>query len=115
MDADDLVPVGRVLVGVGRPHEERIVELAARHRLPTTYGSGVFPEAGGLLSYGQHQSERFRRAAVYVDRILKGASPGDLPRRTAKCVPAGADLKTARSLGLQLPDSVRLRADHVME
>jgi len=94
---------------------QRIVELAARHRLPTTYGSGLFPEAGGLLSYGQHQSERFRRAAVYVDRILKGASPGDLPVEQPSVFQLVLNLKTARSLGLQLPDSVRLRADHVIE
>lgn len=94
---------------------QRIVELAARHRLPTTYGTGAFPEAGGLLSYGQHQSERFRRAAVYVDRILKGASPGDLPVEQPSVFELVLNLKTARSLGLQLPDSVRLRADHVIE
>lgn len=94
---------------------QRIVELAARHRLPTTYGSGLFPEVGGLLSYGQQQSERFRRAAVYVDRILKGARPGDLPVEQPSVFQLVLNLKTARSLGLQLPDSVRLRADHVIE
>jgi putative tryptophan/tyrosine transport system substrate-binding protein len=94
---------------------QRIVELAARHRLPTTYGSGVFPEVGGLLSYGQQQSERFRRAAVYVDRILKGASPGDLPVEQPSVFQLVLNLKIARSLGLQVPDSVRLRADQVIE
>lgn len=93
----------------------RIVELAARHRLPATYGSDVFPEVGGLLSYGQHPGERFRRAAVYVDRILKGASPGDLPVEQPSTFQLLLNLRTARSLGLELPPSVRLRADRVIE
>ena len=93
----------------------RIVELAARHRLPATYASGGFPEVGGLLSYGQHRSERFRRAAAYVDRILKGAKPGDLPVEQPSTFELVLNLKTARTLRLEIPSSVRLRANHLIE
>ena len=93
----------------------RIVELAARHRLPTTYGSSVFAELGGLLSYGQNQSERFRRAAGYVDKILKGAKPADLPIEQPTKFELVVNLKTAKALGLMIPQSVLLRADHVTE
>lgn len=93
----------------------RLVELAARHRLPTAYGSGVFPEVGGLLSYGQHRSERFLRAAAYVDRILKGAKPGDLPVEQPSTFELVLNLKTARTLRLEIPSSVRLRANRLIE
>jgi putative tryptophan/tyrosine transport system substrate-binding protein len=93
----------------------RIVELAARHRIPAAYGSGVFPDVGGLLSYGQHRTERFRRAAAYVDRILKGAKPGDLPVEQPSTFELVLNLKTARTLRLEIPSSVRLRANHLIE
>jgi ABC-type uncharacterized transport system substrate-binding protein len=93
----------------------RIVELAARHRIPAAYGSGVFPEVGGLLSYGQHRNERFRRAAAYVDRILRGANPGDLPVEQPSTFELVMNLKTARTLRLELPSSVRLRANRLIE
>ena len=96
-------------------HRWRIVELAAHHRLPATYGLAFFPEVGGLLSYGQHRTERFRRAAVYVDRILKGTRPSDLPVEQPSTFQLVLNLTTARSLGLELPASVRLRADQVIE
>jgi putative ABC transport system substrate-binding protein len=94
---------------------QRIVELAARHRLPAAYASGVFPEVGGLLSYGQPRTERFLRAAAYVDRILKGARPGDLPVEQPSAFELVLNLKTTRALKLDLPPSVRLRATHVIE
>jgi putative ABC transport system substrate-binding protein len=94
---------------------QRIVELAARRRLPAAYGSGVFPDVGGLLSYGQHKSERFRRAAAYVDRILKGTKAGDLPIEQPSTFELVLNLKTAHALGLELPSSVRLRANHIIE
>jgi putative ABC transport system substrate-binding protein len=93
----------------------RIVELAVRHRLPAVYEYRVFAEIGGLLSYGPDPYERFRRAAVYVDRILKGARPGDLPVEQPSTFELVLNLHTARRLGLTIPASVHLRADHVIE
>ena len=84
----------------------RIVELAARHRIPAAYQSGLFPEVGGFLSYGLHANERFRRAAGYVDQILKGAKPGELPVEQPRSFELKINLKTAKTLGLELPSSV---------
>jgi putative ABC transport system substrate-binding protein len=93
----------------------RIVDLAARHRLPAVYETRLFTEAGGLLSYGPLTYERFARVAVYVDRILRGAQPGDLPVERPSTFELVVNLKTARSLGLDVPPALRLRADHVIE
>ena len=94
---------------------QQIVELAARHRLPAVYEYRLFAELGGLLSYGPESSERFRRAAVYVDRILRGARPGDLPVEQPSTFELVLNLPTARRLRLTIPPSVRLRADHAIE
>lgn len=94
---------------------QRIVELAARHRLPAVYEFRLFVELGGLLSYGPESSERFRRAAVYVDRILRGARPGDLPVEQPSTFELVLNLPTAHRLRLTIPPSVRLRADHAIE
>jgi len=94
---------------------QRVVELAARHRLPAAYGSSLFPAVGGLLSYGAHSRERFRRAAAYVDQILKGARAGDLPIEQPSTFELVLSLKTAHALGLELPSSVRFRADRLIE
>jgi len=93
----------------------RIIELAAEHRLPTMYETRLFPEAGGLLSYGPLARERFQRMAVYVDRILRGARPGDLPVEQASTFELVLNLRTAKSLRLDVPPKLRLRADHVIE
>jgi putative ABC transport system substrate-binding protein len=93
----------------------RIVELAARHRLPAVYEFRLFVELGGLLSYGPESFERFRRAAAYVDRILRGARPGDLPVEQPSTFELVLNLHTASRLGLTIPPSVRLRADHAIE
>jgi len=94
---------------------QRIVELAARHRLPAVYENGRFMDVGGLASYGPEQSERFRQAAAYVDRILKGARPGDLPIERPSTFELVLNLQTAKSLGLTIPPALRLRADEVIE
>jgi putative tryptophan/tyrosine transport system substrate-binding protein len=94
---------------------ERIVELAARHRLPAVYEHRSFPESGGLLSYGPLSQERFRRMAVYVDRILRGAQPGDLPVEQPTIFELVINLKTAKALGLTIPPSLLVRADQVIE
>jgi putative ABC transport system substrate-binding protein len=93
----------------------RIIDLAARHRLPAVYETRLFAEAGGLLSYGPLTHERFVRIALYVDRILRGAQPGDLPVERPTTFELVLNLKTAKSLGLVVPPSLRLRADHVIE
>jgi putative ABC transport system substrate-binding protein len=89
--------------------------LAARHRLPAIYETRLFPESGGLLSYGPHAQERFARMAVYVDRILRGARPGDLPIEQPSKFELVINLKTAKALGVTIPPSVLLRADQVIE
>ena len=93
----------------------RIVELAARHRLPGVYEYQDFADFGGLLSYGPDPAERFQRAAVYVDRILRGAQPGDLPVEQPSTFQLVVNVKTATSLGLTIPESLRLRAQRVLE
>jgi len=93
----------------------RITDLAARHRLPAVYGLSEYAEAGGLLAYGPNRLDMFRRAATYVDRILKGAKPGDLPVEQPSTFALVINLKTAKALGLTIPPSLLLRADQVIE
>jgi putative ABC transport system substrate-binding protein len=92
-----------------------IIQLAARHRLPAVYETRLFPDAGGLLSYGPLQQERFQRMAVYVDRILRGARPGELPIEQPTKFELVINLKTAKALGLTVPPSVLARADAIIE
>ncbi len=92
-----------------------IVELAAKYRLPTMYGSREFVEGGGLMSYGPNFSELFRRAAVYVDRILKGTKPADLPVEQPMRFELVINLKTAKQIGLKIPPEVLVRADRVIK
>lgn len=93
----------------------RVVELAARHRLPTVYEQRLFPDAGGLLSYGPGDLDRFQRAAVYVDRILRGAKPFELPVERPTRFELVINLKAAKALRLAIPQSVLLQADQVMQ
>jgi putative tryptophan/tyrosine transport system substrate-binding protein len=93
----------------------RLAELAVKHRLPTVYGSLEYAEAGGLLAYGADLADGFRRAPVYVDRILKGARPGDLPIEQATKLRLVVNLKTAKALGLTIPPAVLARADEIIE
>jgi putative ABC transport system substrate-binding protein len=96
-------------------HRELIIALAARHQLPAVYTDRVFVTASGLMSYGPDRVEQYRRAASYVDRILKGEKPGDLPVQAPTKYDLVVNLKTAKALGLDVPRSVLARADEVIE
>jgi len=93
----------------------RVLELAAKHRLPTMYEVRRFVEVGGLVSYGPNTVEMYRRAAFYVDKILKGARPADLPVEQPTKYELVVNMKTAKALGLTIPQSVLLRADEVIQ
>ena len=93
----------------------RITNLAARHRLPAVYGLSEYAEAGGLMAYGPNRLDMFRRAATYVDKILKGAKPGDLPVEQPTKFALVINLKAAKAIGLTIPQSLLLRADQVLE
>jgi putative tryptophan/tyrosine transport system substrate-binding protein len=96
-------------------HRNLIVALAAQHRLPAVYFNRYFVNVGGLISYGPDYVDQFRRAAGYVDRILKGEKPGDLPAQALTKRELVINLKAAKELGLTIPPAVLARADAVLE
>jgi ABC-type uncharacterized transport system substrate-binding protein len=110
---DTLVTVGTDSVFIAsRP---RVVELAAEHRLPAIYATREFVEAGGLLSYGAHYPDLYRRTASYVDKIFKGAKPGELPVEQPTKLELIINIKTAKALGLDVPFHFQQRADEMIE
>jgi putative ABC transport system substrate-binding protein len=130
VQARDVQDIERALGGGGRrrmdamlaladaflwSQRERIVAVAARHRLPAMYAELEFTESGGLMAYGPSVADNFRRAAGYVDRILKGAKPADLPIEQPATLELMINLKTARALGLLIPQSLLVRAAHIIE
>jgi len=96
-------------------HRDVIIELAARYRLPAVYPLRAFVVAGGLVSYGNNTIDPYRRAAGYVDRILKGEKPGDIPVQTPTKFETVVNLKTAKMMGVTIPQTVLARADEVIE
>jgi len=101
--------------GAAVRHRDTIVTLAARYRLPAVYWERLFVAAGGLISYGADLVEQYRRAAGYVDRILKGAKPADMPVQAPTKYELAINLRAAKALGLSVPQSVLGRADEVIE
>jgi putative tryptophan/tyrosine transport system substrate-binding protein len=96
-------------------HRKQLADLAAKHRLPAIYSERLFVEAGGLMSYGANDREMHRRAAVFVDKILKGANPGELPVEQPNTYELVINLRAARALALTIPPSLLTRSDHVVE
>jgi putative ABC transport system substrate-binding protein len=96
-------------------HRARIADLAAKRGLPTMHGVRGYVDAGGLMSYWAYQADLYRRAASYVDRILRGAKPGDLPIEQPTRFELVINLKTAKVLGLTIPPAVLARADEIIQ
>ena len=108
---------GMIVTGGALPqrHRDLIIELAARHKLPTVYFERSFVSAGGLVSYGANETDQYRLAAGYVDRILRGEKPADLPVQAPTKYELVVNLKTAKTLGLTIPQTVLAIADEVIE
>ena len=107
-----LIATSSALAGV---HRDLIITLAARHKLPAVYSNRASVTGGGLISYGPNLVDQYRRAAGYVDRILKGEKPAALPVQAPTKYELVINLKTAKALGLDLPTSLLVRADEVIE
>src|SRR5262249_12714368 len=111
-------PIGGLIAAAGAPaalYRDVIIPLAARHRLPTIYSDPVFAADGGLIAYGPDRIDQYRHAAGYVDRILKGEKPADLPVQQPTKYELVINLKTAKAMGLIVPDPLLARADEVIE
>ena len=111
-------PNGGLIVtpsGTSIKNRDRIIALAAQQHLPAVYSSRYWPAGGGLISYGSDVFEQYRRAADYVDRILKGEKPADLPVQAPTKYELVINLKTAKALGIAVPQTMLARADEVIE
>jgi putative ABC transport system substrate-binding protein len=103
------------LDGITQANLRPIAELAVKHRLPSIYPARGYAEVGGLLAYGSSDVHMYHRAAIFVDKILKGANPADLPVEQPTRWELVVNLKTAKALGVAIPPSLLLRADHIIE
>src|SRR5262245_51958544 len=110
--ADGLLVLGNPILNA---HREQIVDLAVKHRLPATYARPEYIDAGGLMYYGTNYNDLFRRAAIYVDKSLKGAKPADLPVEQAKKFEFVINLKAGKQIGVIIPPNVLVRADRVIK
>jgi putative ABC transport system substrate-binding protein len=110
--ADALMVLGNPILNLNR---KRIVDLAAKHRLPASYARPEYVEVGGLMYYGTNYNDLFRRAAYYVDKILKGAKPGDLPIEQPTKFELLINLNAAKQIGVTIPQSVLYKADRVIK
>jgi putative ABC transport system substrate-binding protein len=110
--ADALMVLGNPILNVNR---KRVIDLAAKHRLPASYARPEYVEAGGLMYYGTNYNDLFRRAAYYVDKILKGAKPGDLPVEQPTKFEFVVNLNAAKQIGIAIPPSVLAKADRVIK
>jgi putative ABC transport system substrate-binding protein len=118
LDAFARVPNGGLLLPPDintTTHFDLLIALAARHRLPAVYSDRLFVSAGGLICYGTDRADQFRTAAAYVDRILRGAKPADLPVQVPSRYETVVNIKTANALGLTLPPALLVAADEVIE
>lgn len=109
---DGLLTVGDPMLGT---HRRKMADLAVRNRVPSIHGTSEYVDAGGLVSYGTNFNDLYRRAAVYVDRILKGAKPADLPVEQPTTFELIVNLKAARQIGLAIPQSILYRADRLLQ
>jgi putative ABC transport system substrate-binding protein len=110
---DGLYPL--TVGGVMRPNQKRIAGFALKSRLPSVHSNREAVDAGGLMSYGRDLADGYRRVATYVDRILKGAKPADLPVERPTKFELVINLKTAKQIGLTIPQKVLARADRVIK
>ena len=101
--------------GMFLAHRAQIIDLAAKYRIPTMYGVRELVQAGGLIAYGVNLPEMYHHGALFVDRILKGAKPGDLPVERPTKFELMINLKTAKTLGLTIPQTLLIRADQLIE
>ena len=109
-------PIEKINIWLGSPRfRSTIIALSAASRVPAVYPERDYTDDGGLIAYGANAPDSFRRAAQYVDRILRGANPGDLPINEASKFDFVVNLKTAKALGLTIPPSLLARADEVIE
>ena len=109
----------QAIMSIGDPlllsERKRLIEFAHRNRLPTSFGMAEFTADGGIVSYGPNSGDITRRSAAYLDKILRGAKPGDLPVEQPTKYELVVNLKAAKALGLTIPPSLLLRADQVIE